>query len=135
MRTRRTRTSCFRDDKMTVQDKRIIESINSELLRNMVHNAVVEYYEKIQQIEENNYRRLCSKRPIDATSIQEIHNLKLEKSKFLMVIQDFTAREFYRDHSHKVARNDVVNLKSQIGKLKKHINEPFLTEDQIKCFG
>ena len=135
MRTRRTRTSCFRDDKMTVQDKRIIESINSELLRNMVHNAVVEYYEKIQQIEENNYRRLCSKRPIDATSIQKIHNLKLEKSKFLMVIEDFTAREFYRDHSHKVARNDVVNLKSQIGKLKKHINEPFLTEDQIKCFG
>ena len=38
-------------------------------------------------------------------------------------------------HSNKCYSSDIRNLKSQIEKLKKDRKEPFLTEDQIKCFG
>ena len=38
-------------------------------------------------------------------------------------------------HSNRVYESDIRNLKSQIEKLKKDRKEPFLTEEQIKCFG
>ena len=133
------------DDKyqfLRVHEYEEIMSIKNLVVRDLVADKVIELRKEQDQI------MLCIfiSQNKDALTEQEVTDLMNQlvkisdlRSQIIDIIVEFSISEddqnFYKDHALEIARNDIINLKSQIQKLKDDRKNPFLTEDQIKCFG
>ena len=126
---------------LTFYEYEQIRGIKNEEIRAMVLGHVIPIQEEIDMLERATHSFLDGNELNDAqvnvllNSFQQKYDLTLKKKTVIAYFQKNLQDNFIMRHSNRVKESDIRNLKSQIEKLKKDRKEPFLTEEQIKCFG
>ena len=132
---------CSDHEGLTLKNKEQIEAIQDEEIKSMVYKHASSIQKEIDMLERATHPLLDGDELNDAqvnallNTFQKKYDLTLKKKKIIGYFANQADHKFSLMHSNKCYSSDIRNLKSQIEKLKKDRKEPFLTEDQIKCFG
>ena len=126
---------------LTLYEYEQIKGIENEEIHAMVLGHVIPIQKEIDMLERATHSFLDGDELDDfqvntlLNTFQKKYDLTLKKKKVIAYFQKNLQDNFIMRHSNRVKESDIRNLKSQIEKLKKDRKEPFLTEEQIKCFG